>query len=76
MTIDLSSIVWLFFALMLLQPIPTTRWCAVQRARTIRAIEKMHGSRSCGASALNDRRMFPPWRSPSRNVIRALSVMA
>ncbi len=45
MTIDLSSIVWLFFALMLLQPILTTRWYAAQRARTIRAIEKMHGSR-------------------------------
>ncbi|MGA2495365.1 MAG: ATP-dependent Clp protease proteolytic subunit [Roseiarcus sp.] len=45
MTIDLSSIVWLFFALMLLQPILTTRWYAVQRARTIREIEKMHGSR-------------------------------
>jgi ClpP class serine protease len=45
MTIDLSSIVWLFFALMLLQPIFTTRWCAAQRVRTIRAIERMHGSR-------------------------------
>ncbi len=45
MTVDLSSIVWLFFALMLLQPILTTRWYAVQRARTIRAIETMHGSR-------------------------------
>jgi ClpP class serine protease len=45
MTIDLSSIVWLFFALMLLQPILTTRWYAAQRARTIRTIERMHGSR-------------------------------
>ena len=45
MKIDLSSIVWLFFALMLLQPILTTRWYASQRARTIRAIEKLHGSR-------------------------------
>jgi ClpP class serine protease len=45
MNFDLSSIVWLFFALMLLQPILTTRWYAAQRARTIRAIEKLHGSR-------------------------------
>jgi ClpP class serine protease len=45
MTIDFSSIIWLFFALMLLQPILTARWCAAQRARTIRAIEKMRGSR-------------------------------
>ncbi len=45
MTIDLSSIVWLFFAFMLLQPILTMRWYAAQRARTIRAIERMHGSR-------------------------------
>jgi ClpP class serine protease len=45
MTIDFSSIVWLFFALMLLQPIVTSRWYAAQRARTIRAIEKLHGSR-------------------------------
>jgi ClpP class serine protease len=45
MTFDLLSIVWLFFALMLLQPILTTRWYAAQRARAIRAVEKMHGSR-------------------------------
>jgi len=45
MNFDLSSIAWLFFALMLLQPILTTRWYAAQRARTIRAIEKLHGSR-------------------------------
>jgi len=45
MTLDLSSIVWLFLALMLLQPILMIRWCAAQRARTIRAIERSHGSR-------------------------------
>ena len=44
MRIDLSSLVWLFFMLMMLQPVFMSRWYAVQRARAIRAIERSHGS--------------------------------
>ncbi len=45
MTFDLSSLVWLLFALAMLQPVLAARWCAAQRARTIRAIERARGSR-------------------------------
>jgi ClpP class serine protease len=45
MTLDLSSIIWLFLALMLLQPIFVGQWYATRRAQAIRAIERLHGSR-------------------------------
>ena len=45
MTFDLSSIIWLFFALMLLQPLFTGRWFDARRAQAIRAIERSHRSR-------------------------------
>ena len=45
MAFDLSSLVFLFFALMMLQPLLSGRWYAVRRAQAIRAIERMHGSR-------------------------------
>jgi hypothetical protein len=45
MTLDLSSLVWVFFAIMLLQPLFMGRWYTVRRAQAIRAIERSHGSR-------------------------------
>lgn len=45
MTFDLTSLLWIFFLIMALQPLLTGRWYAVGRAQAIRAIEKSHGSR-------------------------------
>ena len=45
MTFDFSSLIWIFFIVMALQPLLTGRWYAVRRAQAIRAIEKSHGSR-------------------------------
>ena len=45
MSFDLSSIIWVFFALMLLQPLLTARWYAVRRAQAIRALESSRSSR-------------------------------
>ena len=45
MTFDLSAIAWLFFVIMLLQPLYTARWYAARRAQAIRAIEKSHAAR-------------------------------
>jgi ClpP class serine protease len=45
MAFDLSSLIWLFFLIMVLQPLLTGRWYALRRAQAIRAIEKSHGSR-------------------------------
>src|SRR5262249_60136857 len=45
MTLDLSTLVFVFFAIMLLQPLLMGRWFAVRRAQAIRAIERSHGSR-------------------------------
>jgi len=45
MSFDFSSLIWIFFAIMALQPLLTGRWYAVRRARAIRAIEKSHASR-------------------------------
>jgi len=45
MSFDLSSLFWIFFIVMALQPLLTGRWYAVRRARAIREIEKSHGSR-------------------------------
>jgi Serine dehydrogenase proteinase len=48
MSFDLSSIIWVFFALMLLQPLLTARWYAVRRAQAIRALESSRSSRVVG----------------------------
>jgi ClpP class serine protease len=45
MSFDFSSLFWVFIVVMVLQPLLTARWYAVGRAREIRAIEKLHGTR-------------------------------
>jgi ClpP class serine protease len=45
MTLDFSTIIFLLFAVMALQPFLTGRWFAVRRAQAIKAIEKKRGSR-------------------------------
>ena len=45
MRFDLSSLFWVFFIIVVLQPLLTGRWYAVRRAQAIRAIERSHGSR-------------------------------
>ena len=45
MAFDLSSLFWVFFIIVVLQPLLTGRWYAVRRAQAIRAIERSHGSR-------------------------------
>ena len=45
MSFDLSTLIWIFFAIMVLQPLFTGRWYAVRRAQAIRAIERANGSR-------------------------------
>jgi ClpP class serine protease len=45
MKIDLSSFFWIFFVIMMLQPLFMGRWYAIRRAQAIRAIEKLHASR-------------------------------
>jgi hypothetical protein len=45
MSFDFSTVIFLLFALLMLQPLLTGRWFATRRAQAIRAIEKAHGSR-------------------------------
>jgi ClpP class serine protease len=45
MSFDLSSLIWIFFAIMVLQPLFSGRWYTLRRAQAIRAIERSHGSR-------------------------------
>ena len=45
MAINFSSLVWLLFIIMLMQPLIVGRWYAVRRAQAIRAIERSHASR-------------------------------
>ncbi len=45
MALNFSSLLWIFFVIMALQPLLTGRWYAVRRAQAIRAIERSHGSR-------------------------------
>jgi len=45
MSFDFSSLIWILFAIMALQPLFTSRWYAVRRAQAIRTIEKSHASR-------------------------------
>jgi len=45
MTFNFSSLIWILFLIMTLQPLLTGRWFAVRRAQAIRAIEKSHASR-------------------------------
>jgi ClpP class serine protease len=45
MSFDFSTLLWVFFAIMVLQPILTGQWYTTRRARAIRAIEKENGTR-------------------------------
>jgi ClpP class serine protease len=45
MSFDLSSLFWIFIAIMVLQPLFVGRWYALRRAQALRAIERLHGSR-------------------------------
>ena len=45
MSIDFSTLIWIFFALMVLQPLLMGRWFGMKRGQAIRAIEQRHGSR-------------------------------
>ncbi len=45
MALDFSTILFVLFLILALQPMIAGRWFAVQRAQAIRAIEKTHGTR-------------------------------
>ena len=45
MAFNFSSLIWIFFILMSLQPLLTGRWYALRRAQAIRAIQRSHASR-------------------------------
>jgi ClpP class serine protease len=42
---DFSTLIWIFIAVMALQPLLMGRWFAVKRMQAIRSVEKAHGSR-------------------------------
>ncbi|MGD9867325.1 MAG: ATP-dependent Clp protease proteolytic subunit [Hyphomicrobiales bacterium] len=45
MNIDFSTLIWIAFILLALQPLMMGRWFTVRRLQAIRAIEKAHGTR-------------------------------
>ena len=45
MSLDFSTLIWIFFALMILQPLMMGRWFGMKRTQSIRAIEQLNGSR-------------------------------
>src|SRR3974377_170140 len=45
MSFDVSSLLWIFFAIMVLQPLLMGRWYVLRGAQAIRAIERSHSSR-------------------------------
>jgi ClpP class serine protease len=45
MSLDFSSLIWILFLVMALQPLLMGRWFALRRAQAIRAIETAHGTR-------------------------------
>src|SRR5499425_1774764 len=45
MSLDFSTLFWIFIAITLLQPLFTARWYAVRRAQAIRAVEVANGTR-------------------------------
>jgi ClpP class serine protease len=45
MSVDFSTLIWIFIALMALQPLLTGRWFAFHRLKAIQSIEKARGSR-------------------------------
>jgi ClpP class serine protease len=45
MSFDFSSLLWVFFLFMVLQPLLVGRWNTMRRAQAIRALEKQRGTR-------------------------------
>jgi ClpP class serine protease len=45
MSVDFSTLIWIFIALMALQPLLMGRWAAYNRLRAIQSIEKTRGTR-------------------------------
>jgi ClpP class serine protease len=45
MSFDFSTLIWIAFLMIALQPLLTGRWFAMQRMRAIRTLEQAHGSR-------------------------------
>ncbi len=45
MSFDFSSLLWILFIVVMLQPLMMGRWYSVRRAQAIRNIEKLHGTR-------------------------------
>jgi ClpP class serine protease len=45
MSFDFTTLLWIAFALIALQPLLMGRWAAVRRMQAIRAIESAHNSR-------------------------------
>lgn len=58
MAFDLSSIFWIVFALMVLQPLMVNRWLTFKRAQAIRAMEKAHGTRVITMIHRQERKSF------------------
>ena len=58
MTFNFSSLLWIFFVIIALQPLLTGRWYVMRRAQAIRAIEKSHGSRVITMIHRQEKRSF------------------
>jgi ClpP class serine protease len=58
MAFDFSSLIWIFFALMVLQPLLMGQWYAARRARAIRALEQSHGARVITMIHRQEKRSF------------------
>lgn len=58
MNFDLSSLFWVFLAVMVLQPLLMAAWLTQKRAQAIRAIEKEHGTRVITMIHRQEKRSF------------------
>lgn len=58
MNFDLSSLFWIFLAVMVLQPMLMAAWLTQKRAQAIRAIEKEHGTRVITMIHRQEKRSF------------------
>lgn len=58
MAIDFSTLLFILFAVMALQPLLSGRWFALQRVQAIRAIEKSHGTRVITMIHRQEKRSF------------------
>jgi hypothetical protein len=79
MSFDFSSLFFVFFALMVLQPLLMARWYAMRRAQAIRGLEKLHASRVITMIHRQEKRSrfgLPSlgtsiWRMPRRSLRRS-----